>query len=108
MTRKQLIVLRELIHEILQGLNGNKFEWNQGQRYNWVPILRKAGITLVSATQLKKHGYRLKNRQNPVGSAYFGAPIQRQVDLFVLEIQTVRDTKLTNQSIDPILTDDHR
>lgn len=63
MTRKQLIVLRELINEILQGLNGNKFEWNQGQRYNWVPILRKAGIALVSATQLKKHGYRLKKTE---------------------------------------------
>ena len=82
--------LHELLGIVLNGLDGQPFSWGDGQRQAWVPILKAAGVTLITKTQIEKHGYRLKRGAKPVGSAYFGAPIKRYADLYVLEVQCVK------------------
>lgn len=82
--------LYELISTVLAGLEGNRFAWGNGQRLAWVPLLREAGITLVTKTQIEKRDLVLKRNAKPVGSAYFGAPIKRYADLYVLEVQTTK------------------
>jgi hypothetical protein len=89
MTEKQLIRLHQLTNTILQGLDGSPFHWGQGERWAYTPMLKKIGITLVTRTQIDKRGYRLKRSQNPVGTTYFGTPIDKEADVFVLEIQCV-------------------
>ncbi|MGB3205197.1 MAG: hypothetical protein WBB28_09430 [Crinalium sp.] len=88
-TKTDLIRLQKLINSVVLGLGGKPFAWGEGQRRSWVPILRKIGITLVSNSRIEKLGYRLKRNAQPVGSAYYGAPIQRIVDLYFLELQCV-------------------
>lgn len=91
MNLKQLITLQNLTYTLLLGIEGNRFSWGQGQRRAWVPILAKIGIILVTKTQINKRGYRLKRNQKPVGTVYFGAPIQCNAEVFILEIQCVKN-----------------
>lgn len=84
---KQLI---ELLQVVQEGLEGHPFEWGDGQRKSWTPKLEKCGITLVTKTQIAKRGYRVKKGKKPVGSAYFGTPIKRYAELYVLEEQCAK------------------
>lgn len=77
--------LEEVIDAVLWGLEGQLFAWGQGQRLAWVPLLKKHGITLVTKTQIEKQ--KLQVPKNPIGYGYFGAPIKRHAELYVLEIQ---------------------
>lgn len=90
LTKKQLIRLHQLTHTILQGLDGKPFHWGQGERWAYTPMLTKIGVTLVTRNRIDKLGYRLKKSQKPVGTTYFGTPIDKQADVFVLEIQCVK------------------
>lgn len=88
--RRRIQRLHELLGTVLKGLDGQPFTWGNGQRMAWTPILREAGVNLVTKTQIEKRGLRLKRGAKPVGWAYFGAPIQRYADLYVLEVQCVK------------------
>lgn len=82
--------LQELLKSVIQGLDGLPFTWGNGQRMAWVPMLKEAGVTLITKTQIEKCGYRLKRSAKPVGCAYFGAPIKAHIDLYVLEVQCTK------------------
>jgi hypothetical protein len=90
LTKKQLIRLHQLTDTILQGLEGKPFHWGQGERWAYTPMLTKIDVTLVTRNRIDKLGYRLKKSQEPVGTTYFGTPIDKQADVFVLEIQCVK------------------
>jgi hypothetical protein len=79
-----------VINTVLDGLEGKPFHWGQGERWALTPMLTKIGITIVTRTQIDKYGYRLKRSQNPVGTTYFGSPINKNADIYVLEIQCVK------------------
>lgn len=85
--RDRITVIRAVLDEVSQGLAGKPFRWGDGERSAWQPLCEQLGITLVTPTQIKKRGYRLKRGAVPVGSAYFAAPIQIYADLYVLECQ---------------------
>lgn len=93
MSKKRIERIHELTGIVLDGLNGNTFSWGDGQRTSWVPILREIGITLITKTQIQKRGLVLKRGAKPVGTAYFGAPIKRYADLYVLEVQCTKPKK---------------
>lgn len=81
---------RDVAREILAGLDGKPFYWQGTEgKYNvwWAEDM---GLTLVTETQVKKRGYRLKKGAQPVGSRYFTAPISRQAYLYILECQAVK------------------
>lgn len=89
------VVLRRLdsyagvLVDVRRGLKGNPFTWGDGERRNYVPKAANFGCTLVTETQAKKRGFRLKPTSSPIGSAYFGAPLSRWANLFVLECHCV-------------------
>ena len=85
-SRHDLTVLRELLDAVLNGLEGRRFQWSEGKRRPFTRRLRSAGITLVTLSAAKERGYSLKRGASPVGTGYFGAPIQRQANLYVLEL----------------------
>ncbi len=62
--------------------------WGDGERSNAIQLLDELGIVLVSKTGAGKRGHVVKFRQVPVAVAYFGAPLQRHADLYILGIQT--------------------
>lgn len=90
MTKRQLISLHNLTSEILAGLDGKPFHWGMGKKNSMAPLLTRLDVSLVTRTQIAKLGYKLKRSQTPVGSVYFGAPICKDAEVFVLEIQCVK------------------
>lgn len=89
-TAKQRIeVIQRVLTDVAQGLEGNRFTWGSGQREHWVPLLERVGMTLRTKTQITKMGYRLKRGAQPVGRAYYDAPLQRYAELYLIEYQCV-------------------
>lgn len=70
---------------------GKAFSWGDGQRRTWEPVARELGATLLSKTAIARRGYRIKRGAKPVGAIYYGAPISRYADVYVLECQCVYD-----------------
>jgi hypothetical protein len=79
--------------QVINGLHGAPFHWNGTEGDYNVAWAAQMGLHLVTETQIKKRGYRLKKGARPVGSRSFGAPISRQALLYVLECQAVKVEK---------------
>lgn len=77
----------EQIRDALLGRH-KTFTWGDGQRRAWEPIARSMGATLLAKTAIERRGLRLKRGARPVGTIYYGAPISRFADVYVLECQT--------------------
>lgn len=86
----QMERLAELLEVVLRGLRGQPFNWSEGQRQPWTALLRRAGVELLTETQIKKRDHVLKRGAKAVGRGYFGAPIQRNAELYVFDVQTKR------------------
>lgn len=90
MTRNRitgLAVLFTRIHGALAG--GEPLVWHSdGARTAYTRMLREAGLELVTLTEAKRRGHRLKRRAKPVASAWWGPPIKRMADLYVFGVQT--------------------
>ena len=87
---RRLECFRSVISQIERGLRGEQFVWDGAEgEYNtlWAEAM---GLHLVTATWIKKHGYRLKRAANPVGWRYFRAPISKRRPVYVLECQAVK------------------
>lgn len=54
------------------------------------PVAAALGCTLVTKSGAEKRGYRIRRGAKPVGSMYFGSPISRFADVYVLECQCAR------------------
>lgn len=85
---------RYVAQAIKDGLEGKPFSWCGGEFDAYKPKAQQMGITLVTKTQIKKMGYRLKKNVKPVGNGYFKSPISRSADLYVLECQAVNDNRV--------------
>lgn len=83
---------------IERGLEGRPFQWGEGERRPYTAKAARMGMTLVTVTGAKTHGYRVKRGAQPVGHAYFGAPIKRYAALYVLECQCVPIVQTDKQS----------
>lgn len=83
----------EAVRELLDGLNGKPFRWGDSERRSKEYILVCLGFAVVSKSKLEEGGHRLKRGVKPVGQAYFGAPLRKWADLYVLDVQTVRSVK---------------
>lgn len=79
-------------NQIINGLSGKTFSWSGGEFEAYRVKAKAMGITLVTKSQIKKLGYRLKRDAQPIGNGYFRAPISRSADLYVLECQAVKET----------------
>lgn len=62
-------------------------EWSEGERVTYSRMLRGLGLHLITATAAAKQGLRIKRGAQPIATGYFGAPIQRHAELYVLELQ---------------------
>lgn len=62
-------------------------DWSEGLRVTYTRMLRGLGLTLITSTAATKRGLRVKRGAQPIATGYFGAPIQRQADLFIAELQ---------------------
>lgn len=91
MTKKRaLAALRraaETIAQLEAGLNGQPFNWRGVDAQHREPIVRELGFTLVSKSYAKTLGYELIPGAAPVGVKYFGAPISRFAEVYILECQ---------------------
>lgn len=88
--KRRLDCFRAVAGEIQRGLNGTPFHWNGTEGEYNVMWAEQMGIHLITETQIKKRGYRLKRGAKPVGARYFGAPISRSAALYVLECQATK------------------
>ncbi len=89
--QRRLETISGVATEIHEGLGGKPFQWN-GAEGEWKVLWAEdLGITLLTKTALEKRGYRLKRGAKPIGRRYFGAPIQKYAELYVLECQCVRE-----------------
>jgi hypothetical protein len=78
-----------LLTAIIEGIRGKPFEWGESERKIKMHQLEKEfGIKLVSENAIKRAGHVLKPRATPVGRVYYGAPIQKLVDVYVLGVHT--------------------
>lgn len=82
---------RYVAQAIIDGLEGKPFSWGDGERTAYTQKAKKMGITLITATQAKKQGYRIKHGAKSVGTAYFRSPISNYGNLYVLECQCVKE-----------------
>jgi len=87
----RLASYRKIIDAISRGLSGKPFHWTNGEYEAYRAKAYVMGFTLVTRTKLEKTGCRLKRGVRPVGTAYFRSPISRDIDLYVLECQAVKD-----------------
>lgn len=80
----------ELASILAKGLRANAraFSWGQGEAGAKDTLLADLNVRLVTANMAKKLGHEIKPRANPIGSRYYGAPIQNQCDLYVFGVQT--------------------
>lgn len=92
-TVERLEYVRQTVYEFEQGLIGNPFTWGTSEWRSKEVILAGLGFILVSESKLKRGGHRLKKNATPVGKAYFGAPIRKYANLYVLGLQTEREIK---------------
>ena len=80
---------RALLAEIVSGLRGQPFHWGEGESSSKQGMLAPAfGVTLLTRIGVGRAGLDLKRGAKPVGAIYFGAPIQRTSDVFVMQCQT--------------------
>lgn len=89
----RLIYVMEAVNDLVGGLNGKPFAWGDSERRSKEAILASLGFAVVSKTKLERGGHRLKRGVRPVGSAFFGSPLRRHADLYVLYVQTQRSIK---------------
>ncbi len=87
--KKRLASWQKVAQFVIDGLNGKPFSWTGGELDAYKPKAKQMGVTLVTKTQIKKLGYRLKRNAKPVGNGYFYAPISRSANLYILECQTI-------------------
>lgn len=76
-----------VINRIIEGLHGRPFNWGAGEREAYTKIAAAVGITLVTKTAAARRGYSLKRGARPVGCGYWGAPLKKHADLYILECQ---------------------
>jgi hypothetical protein len=90
LTKEQISTLRELLGIVADSLKkgGVPFRWGEGVRIRWTKLLGRAGVVLMTRTALARQGLEPKRGAKPVGTAYFGAPLQVQAGLYVLGVQT--------------------
>lgn len=81
------------VRELQDGLNGTPFTWGDSEYRQKEGILAALGFAVVTATKLTRGGHELKKGVKPVGKAYFGSPIRKYADLYVLDVQTKRALK---------------
>lgn len=103
LTRDQITKLRELLVVIEDCLkNKHAFRWGEGVRIRWTKLLQRAGVELMTRTALARLGEEPKRGSKPVGTAYFGAPLQVQAELFIRGVQTRPKATAANP---PVLRD---
>lgn len=89
LTRKQITRLRELLGVLDESLtNKTMFRWGEGARVLNTRLLRRAGVELMTKTALAKTGLEPKRGQKPVGTGYFGVPLQVHAELYLVGVQT--------------------
>lgn len=89
---RRLLRCEQASHDVSQGLHGNPFTWRECDQA-LIGMLEDMGVHLISITKAIKLGYVLKQRQQPVGKVYYGAPLSRYADLYILECQFHRKEK---------------
>lgn len=97
MTRKRdlqrLDAAQVAIRELMDGLNGKPFTWGDSEYHQKEGMLAALGFAVVTITKLTRGGHELLRGVKPVGRAYFGTPIRKYADLYVLDLQTKRTLK---------------
>lgn len=91
---RRLDCFRSVAAQIQKGLSGEQFVWDGTEGDYNVMWASEMGLTLVTETWIKKHGYRLKRGAKPVGWRYFTAPISGRRAVFVLECQARKREEL--------------
>lgn len=78
---------RDVAFQIARALREGKMFFWKGSENHLIGIAADMGLTLITESRARKAGYTLKKGQSPVGSIYFGAPISRDAEVYVLECQ---------------------
>lgn len=78
----------DVLGEVLAGVEGRRFDWGMVEGESKAKRLAALGIELVTANGARKKSHVLKKGVKPIGKRYFGAPIQRSADLYILGVQT--------------------
>lgn len=67
------------------GLNGRPHSLGDGEGHAFSKRMHELGIELYSTTRAKKEGLTPKRGAKPIVTRYYGAPIQKDIGLYVRE-----------------------
>ena len=91
-TKAQIVKLRARVTEsldmVLAGLAGKPFQWSAGEFDRRAHEVNLLGVRLKTKTQIELNGHVLKRGAQPVGKAYFEAPICKWRGVYVFGVQT--------------------
>jgi hypothetical protein len=88
LSKNEMIRLRDTLNEVIRGLGGKPFKWNGSERARRRRLLEAADVRVMTRTGIAKAGHRLKRGAKPIGQVYFGAPLSRYAEVFLLDVQT--------------------
>ena len=91
-TKAQIVKLRARVTDsldmVLAGLAGTPFDWSASEHQRRVHELGLLGVRLMTETAIERSGHGLKRGAQPVGKAYFEAPICKWRGVYVFGVQT--------------------
>lgn len=72
-----------LVLNALRG--GERVLWGMGEREGAEKMLKELGVTVITRSRAERMGYKLRASAKPIGTGYFGSPIKRDANLYILE-----------------------
>jgi hypothetical protein len=90
---KKIRNCRRALDDLDAGLNGKPFVWDvieaKFKQFN----LQQMGFQVCTASEIEAKGLKLKADVSPVGSRYYGPPMNREAELYLLEIHATTKGK---------------
>lgn len=78
---------------VIKGLEGQPQQWSEAERKKIDAALTKVGFTLITRNRAHKQGYDLADDAQPVGAAYYPAPIAHYCNMYILECHFVKSAR---------------
>lgn len=80
--RERVATTRHWFDVLERAMSGEPFKLGEAKRLSFMKTLESLGIELMTTTQAKRHGLKPRRGQKPLGTAYYGAPLQINAPLW--------------------------
>lgn len=80
--RERVATTRHWFDVLEKSMAGEPFRLGEAKRLSFMKTLESLGIELMTMTQAKQKGLKPRRGQKPLGTAYYGAPLQINAPLW--------------------------